>query len=166
MLLMKKILIIFLLIALMFSTNGCYTLRKKFTRQKKYQKEQPVYVGFKDYPNKPTKEAYLDYYLFVRGWLDDLVDALQKGTSLKREKRAIDEAIMNMEQIIGFFNQEGKEKIYPLYEDLSGFKKEVNRNPNTNDVGRDSLIRGIEHFKRQFEAKFNFNDAQQYMDLQ
>jgi hypothetical protein len=162
---MKK-LITFLLIALIISTSGCYTLRKKFTRQKKYQKEQPVYVAFKDYPNKPTKEAYIDYYLYVRGWLDDLVDALQKGTSLKREKRAVDEAIMNMEQIIGFFNQDGKEKIYPLYEDLAGFKKEVDRNPNMNDIGRDALIRGIEHFKRQFETKFNFTDAQQYMDLQ
>jgi hypothetical protein len=162
---MKKILV-FLLIAFVLSTSGCHTLRKKFTRQKKYQKEQQVYVGFKDYPNKPTKEAYLDYYLFVNGWLEDLIDALQKGTSLKREKRAINEAIMNMEQIIGFFNQEGKEKIYPLYEDLTGFKKEVDKNLNTNDIGKDSLIRSIEHFKRQFEAKFNFSDAQQYMDVQ
>jgi len=56
--------------------------------------------------------------------------------------------------------------VYPLYEDLLGFKKQVDRNPNMNDVTRESLIREIEHFNRQFEAKYNFSDAQQYMDIQ
>ena len=160
---MKRI-TIFLLILIVFSTSGCYTLRKKFVRKKKYTEEAPVYVNFKDYPAKPSRDAYIDYYLFVRGWLDELEEALREGGSLKREKRAINEAIMNLEQIVSFFKPEGKEKIYPLYAELLAMRKEVENNPNLGEMQRNSLISKIEHFTRKFEAGFKYTEAEKWMN--
>ncbi|MBD3264933.1 MAG: hypothetical protein GF375_07500, partial [Candidatus Omnitrophica bacterium] len=77
--------------------TGCRTLREKFIRKKKIEKEEQVYVDFKDYPSRPTEEAYTDYYLFTRGWLDELNESLRSSISHKRNKRAINEAIMNVE---------------------------------------------------------------------
>ncbi|MDP2924291.1 MAG: hypothetical protein Q8O30_11350 [Candidatus Omnitrophota bacterium] len=162
--------VIFLLLISIFFTSGCYTLRKKFIRKKKYQKEEPVYVGFKDYPTKPSREAYLDYYLFVEGWIDELSDELSdsfsvsKAYSLKRVKRAIKEAIMNLEQIIAFFNKEGKEKIYPLYQDLVKVKESIDKNPNTSAIERSTLLQKVEHFRRRFEADFKYSNAQKWME--
>lgn len=154
---------IFVLIAALFLTSGCYSLRKKFIRKKKYQKEEPVYVNFKDYPTKPSREAYLDYYLFVKGWLEELTESLNRGYSIKREKRAIGEAVMNLEQMIGFFNKEGQEKIYPLYQDLTKVKVSIETNPNLSSVERNTLVQRIEHFRRRFEADFKYSNAQKWM---
>ena len=57
------------LILSVMCTSGCYSIRKKFVRKKKHEKDIPVYVDFKDYPASPSKEAYCDYHLFLRGWL-------------------------------------------------------------------------------------------------
>lgn len=159
---MRKILTLFM-VALLFSNSGCYNIRKKFVRKKKYQKESPVYVDFKDYPTKPSPEAYIDYYLFVRGWLDELIEALEKGISYKREKMAINEAIMNLEQIMSFYNLEGKNKIYPLYDELLTIREELEQSPNMSEMKRSSLIHKIQYFKRRFEKDFNYTDAEKWM---
>ncbi len=159
---MKKLLVVFL-IAMLSVTSGCHSLRKKFTRKKKNTKELPVYVDFKDYPTKPLREDYINYYLFVRGWLDDLVEALKKGISYKRQRRAINEAIMNLEQIITFYNTEGKDAVYSIYEELQGFKEEMVKSPNMSETKRSFLIRKLQRLKRQFERDFNYTDAEKWM---
>ena len=159
---MKKSLIIFL-IAILSLTSGCHSLRKKFIRKKKYEKEIPVYVDFKDYPDKPSRESYINYYLFVRGWLDDLTGALKKGISYKRQRRAINEAIMNLEQIIAFYDSEGKDEVYPIYEKLQYFRDEITKSPNMSEIKRNLLIRKIEQLKRNFEKNFNYTDAEKWM---
>ncbi len=159
---MKQLFVVFLILSLVLN-SGCHSLRKKFVRKKKPKKETPVYVDFKEYPTKPSRDAYIDYYLFVRGWLDELIGALEKGISYKRQRRAINEAIMNLEQIISFFNTEGKEKIYPLYEELLSMRSQVEKSPNMSEVKRNSFIRKVEHLKRRFEKNFNYSDAEQWM---
>jgi hypothetical protein len=133
-------------------------------RKRKHKKELPVYVNFKDYTSKLSRDTYIDYYLFVRGWLEELIDALGKGKSFKRAKRAIDEATMNFEQVISFFNQQGKEKIYPLYKELGEIRKEIEKVPNMSKVKRNYFIRKIEILKREFETNFNYVDAEKWMD--
>ncbi|MFH1875584.1 MAG: hypothetical protein ABH865_01670 [Candidatus Omnitrophota bacterium] len=155
---------IFLLLAALMSTQGCYALRKKFIRKKKYVEETPVYVDFKSYPTKPSREAYNDYFLFVKGWLGELGETLKHGESFKRAKRGVNEALMNFEQIISFFNAEGKENAYPLYEDLRIIKQDIETNPNPSDMKRNSIVAKIEKFRRQFEADFKYSDAEQWMN--
>jgi len=164
MIIYKKKSIFWLLIVALFLTSGCYTLRKKFVRKKKFEEKPPVYVDFKNYPNKPSKDAYIDYYLFVRGWLEELSESLKQGYSIKRDKRAISEAVMNVEQIMMFYSPQGKEKIYPLYQDLTKIKDTIAKSPNMSDIERNTLVQKIDHFQRKFEAEFNYTDAQKWME--
>ncbi|MFA6281191.1 MAG: hypothetical protein WCY05_01650 [Candidatus Omnitrophota bacterium] len=164
---MKKLFIL-LLIGIMFTASGCYTLRKKFIRKKKVQTEEPVYVNFKDYPNKPSREAYVDYFVFTNGWLDDLTESLRiervnRGYNNKREKRAINEAIKNLEQIIAFYNQEGKEKIYPIYKDLVAMRDKMEKDPNMSPMERARILQRIDHCRREFEGEFNYRQAEKWM---
>ena len=156
-------LLVFFLIAMISITSGCHSLRKKFIRKKKQRQELPVYVDFKDYPTKPSRNAYINYYLFVRGWLDDLTEALKKGISYKRQRRAINEAIMNLEQIIAFYDTEGKDAVYPIYEELQSFREAMAKSPNMSETKRNLLIRRIKQLKRRFEKNFNYNDAEKWM---
>ena len=160
---MKKTIILALSI-MIFCNFGCYGLRKKFVRKKKSEKEAPVYVDFKEYDQVPSREAYINYYLFIRGWLDELTGALEKDLSFKRQKRAVNEAVLNLEQIISFYNREGKDQVYPFYEELLGIKGEVEKSNVVSSFRKNSLIRKIENFKRRFEKDFNYSDAQQWMN--
>ena len=141
----------------------CYNIRRKFIRPKKISEDITVYVDFKDYPSKPAREAYVDYYLFVRGWLDELNGALRKGISHKRQRRAINEAVLNLEQVISFFTPEGKDQIYPLYKTLLGMRDQLNRFPNLSSMQRNVLILKIEKLKRRFEREFNYTDVEKWM---
>ena len=154
---------ILLLILVMFSASGCHTVRKKFTRKKKREEVIPVYVDFKNYPETPSVDAYIDYYLYTRGWLDELIGALDKGISFKRTKRAINEAIMNMEQLVVFYTEEGKEEFYQLYEDFVKVREDVLKYRNMSQNKRNVLIKKIERLKREFEKEFNYVDAEQWM---
>ena len=158
---MRRFINIFLILCLL-SSSGCYAIRKKFTRKKRVKKDVPVYVDFKEYDEQPSREAYLDYYLFVRGWLDELTEALQKGTSFKRQKRSLDEAIMNFEQIMAFLNRDGKEYIYPMYEELLGIREDIKANMSKNR--RNLYVRRIDTLKREFEREFNYIAAEKWMD--
>ena len=157
---MRRYISIFLILCL-FSASGCHSIRKKFTRKKKIEKDIPVYVDFKEYDEVPSSEAYIDYYLFVRGWLDEAIEALQKGTSYKRLKRSMDEAIMNFEQIIAFLNSDGKEYIYPMYEELTSTRAELK--PNMSKNRRNVYVRRLESLKREFEREFNYIAAEKWM---
>ena len=153
-----------LILTLLLINSGCHSIRKKFVRKRKTKEELPVYVDFKEYPEKPSREAYINYYIFFRGWLDDLSMTLRKGVSHKRAKRAVSEAIMNLEQIISFYNFQGKEKIYPFYKELLVISEEVKRGPNMSEVKKNSLIRKVKGLKRRFEKEFSYNDAEKWMD--
>ncbi len=158
----KKVLPFFLSLILVLN-SGCHSLRKKFVRKKK-EKEPPVYVTFKEYPQKPARDIYIDYYLYTKGWLEDLTKALRKGISYKRQKRATDEAIMNLEQIISFFNQDGVKAIDSLYRNLKQVQTEIKRAPNLSQIKRNSLIRKIENIKREFDSNYTYTDAKEWLN--
>ncbi|MCF7873888.1 MAG: hypothetical protein K9L84_00725 [Candidatus Omnitrophica bacterium] len=158
----KKALFIFLLVILVLN-GGCHSLRKKFIRKKKEEKV-PVYITPKEYPQKPTRDIYVDYYLYVKGWLEELAKALRKGISYKRQKHTIDEAVMNLEQIISFFNQKGKENIESLHKELKQIQAEINRIPNLSRIKRDSLIRKVQKIKRKFDSNYTYTDVKEWLN--
>jgi len=159
---MRRICLI-LLIFVMFFSCGCHSVRKKFVRKKRAEKEELVYVDFKEYPEVPSTEAYINYYLYVRGWLDELLGALDKGTSFKRKKRAIEETIMNLEQIMVYFNEEGRERLYPIYDEFVEVEEEIKKNRTMSENKSNNLIKKIERLKREFEKDFNYVDAEKWM---
>jgi predicted RND superfamily exporter protein len=160
---MKKRILYILLLVVLASNSGCHSLRKKFIR-KKNKKEVPVYITTKEYPQKPTRDIYLDYYLYTKGWLEELTKALRKGISYKRQRYAISEAIMNLEQIISFFNQKGKENIESLYQELQQIQAEIKRAPNLSRVKRDSLVRKISRIKREFDSNYTYTDVEEWLN--
>ena len=162
MIFMEKIIVFFLMINILF-INGCYTVRKKFVRESKYQKDTTVYVDFKDYPEALSRDAYLDYYLFIQGWLDELIQALARGGNRKKQKQAINEVIINFEQVRYFFNEEGKEKTSPLYGEFLEVREKIH-DPYLDDTERGNLIRKVESTKREFERVLRWSNASLWMD--
>ena len=152
--------LVFLCICLM---TGCYSIRKKFVRKRKAVTEPEVYINFHEYPDQPVEKMYRDYYLFVRGWLDELVKSLHDNMSWKRRKAAIDEAIMNCEQLMQFFNEAGREEIKKIYDELLSIKKIVYI-PTLSASDVHSLVVRVERVKREFSNKFSFKKVAQWTE--
>lgn len=154
---MKKLIVIFLVINI-FTFSGCYTLRKKFVRKKKHKKEPVVYVDFKEYPQVPSKEMYQNYYIFAQGWLDELIKSLGYSGNKKKQKQAISEALTNIEQLLGFLNQEGKNKLLPLYRELEEIKDRLYSYP-LNEIEKDNLVKRLEYLQREFKREFSWENV-------
>ncbi len=160
---MKKLGIIVLLAVIAVNLTGCHALRKKFVRKRKKDVPPPLYLDLKEYPKVPTKDMYDEYYLFVRGWLQELENSIKDNISHKRQKKAIDEAIKNLEQIMYYYTETGKEKIKPLYDRFTALREKVHDSyfPALGNYSR--IIREIERIKRDFENKFTFEKASKWM---
>ncbi len=158
---MKKGIYIFIA-ALIFFNYGCYSIRKKFIRKKKYQKEPTVYIDLKDYSSQQAEGEYLDYYLYVKGWLDELVKAVEKGFSPKRQKLAANEVIHNLEMAMTFLNTDGKNGMYAIYDEFLVIRKEIENNPIFTQNEKYFLLYRMRSLKRQFEKKFNWVDIEKW----
>jgi len=131
-------------------------LRKKFTRKRAKETPPPLYLNLKEYPKVPTKDMYDEYYLFVRGWLSELIRDIENNISPKRQRKSIDEALKNLEQIVYFYNEEGKKKINPIYKELVKLREKV-YDPYFITSGNDSsTVRDISRIRREFEKEFSF----------
>ncbi|MCD6583776.1 MAG: hypothetical protein J7K71_03730 [Candidatus Omnitrophica bacterium] len=159
---MKSRVVTLLIVSLLFG-QGCYTLRKKFIRKKKQQEEPTVYINFKEYPQKPTKEVYQDYYLFVEGWLDELIQSLEEGGNRKKQKQAIKEAIVNFKQILYFLNEEGRKQVGYLYQELLKIEKQLT-SPYFNETKASQIARKVEYIKREFSRKLRWSQVSLWMD--
>ncbi len=153
---MRKIVNLLLIFVIASGFSGCYSLRKKFTRKRAKETPPPLYLNLKEYPKVPTKDMYDEYYLFVRGWLSELIRDIENNISPKRQRKSIDEALKNLEQIVYFYNEEGKKKINPIYKELVKLREKV-YDPYFITSGNDSsTVRDISRIRREFEKEFSF----------
>ena len=133
----------------------------KFVRKRKKETPPPVYLNLKDYPDVPTQEMYEEYYLFIRGWLDEIARCMENNYGKKRRVKAANEALENLKQIISFLNEEGREKIWPIYSDLQKLKEKVG-SPYISYSQQNQIIRQAESIKRRFEVDFTYDKAKQW----
>jgi len=163
---MRKLLSLILVLLMILDFSGCQALRKKFVRKRRKEKPPPLYLELKDYPQVPTKDMYDQYHLYVRGWLDELMHTIEEESNAKRQKKSIDEAVMNFEQIMYFYNEEGKKAAEPLYKELVSLREEIH-NPYFALSGNfSSTTRKISRLKRDFEKNFSYEDALEWMQKQ
>ncbi|MGE0269166.1 MAG: hypothetical protein AB7S78_12010 [Candidatus Omnitrophota bacterium] len=83
--------------------SGCQPLKKKFTRKKKEEKEEkfipilePVDYGES---NVSQQQRYNHHYLIYRVWEKEFVAGLERDDSDKRLKYALEQVIINLEEM-------------------------------------------------------------------
>lgn len=160
---MRTIVGLFLLLSVMVNLNGCYALRKKFTRKPKKEESAPLYLDLKEYPKVPTRKMYHQYYLFVRGWLEELKRSIEENISSKRQKKSIDQAVKNFEQIMYYYNEEGKEAAAPMHSKLVKLRKKVYDPYFSASSNFTYVLRDISRIKREFENNFTYDDASEWI---
>lgn len=148
-----------LLVVILASVNlsGCQTLRRKFIRKKDNVKEPELFLDLKDYPDAPTKDMFHQHYLYVKGWVDELVIQLETGSNHKRMRYSIDMAINSLDQIKSYLNSEGKGQLETLYLQFLELKKKVYDSYQVTSNGN-RLAKKANKLKRSFAKQFSYDD--------
>lgn len=145
------------MIVMLMATSGCYGLRKKFIRKKKKQDEEKVYINLKEYTSVPTEKVYRDYYVFARGWLDDLKTSLQDRLPWKRCKKAIDELLLNVTQMTSLLNEHGRLATQEIVDECMALREFVYSASSLSDATR--WIDRIDRLKRKLEKTLSYENV-------
>lgn len=118
---------VFILLALLFTTNltGCRAVMDKFTRKKDDQAPD-MYLDLKYYQEVGGENFYKKFYMFAKGWLEEVQDELESGSNLKRIKVRLADAQGYIERMETYVNAEGRSLIAPVVKDLEVIAQKVN----------------------------------------
>lgn len=97
--------IVFLIVVSLFFSSGCRAITSKFVRKKDVKKEPTVYAMPREYPLSDNKELYIDYYVYARGWMKELVSGLQSQTD-KKIVASCQSVVENLTGLRAFFEEQ------------------------------------------------------------
>lgn len=140
-----------LFFGLLFSSFGCESLKKKFTRKKKEPVTKVAYFRVKKYDIKPSMELYEKHYVYWINWQRKLTDTL--GKNFKSDRRSSEEAIGQLEDMAGILTDEKAELLVPHINEMKAAKAIIcKRNLTKANETRIRLI--IEREYRVIKRKF------------
>lgn len=130
----RKLILLINIFIFIFSLTGCEPLRKKFTRQKKKDKESsteiiPILEPI-DYAEKEVfpQERYQYHYSLWKVWYNDFTSALEEEVSNdKRERYLISEMIEQLQEMKKWINEGKQLELASLVDDLHNVLKEYER---------------------------------------
>ena len=107
----KKIIALALTIFLTTSLTGCEALQRKFTRKKKAKPIRPMFYKEVDgvSASRPAAELYMTHYVYWKTWMNDLIQ--NAGKNRKRDIRAANEAVANLDDMKEYLTGEKKEEL-------------------------------------------------------
>lgn len=124
----RLVLIIFISIS-MISLCGCQTLKRKFTRKAKSEKENVEEVIYEpqEYPAQvmSNEDMYRLYYNFWRGWQQELMEVLSEGQNHKKQVECITELINNLNKMKDLLVPEVQTNLSSQINELLPMKDEI-----------------------------------------
>ena len=141
-----------LLLVLLMLSSGCYSLRKKFVRKNSKAKEDIVYVNLKEYPQGQSDQAYSDYSVFFRSWLDEISVTLTQSANRKRIRHAFQEARVNLEEMIDLCEDEGRSDLEKINGKLVAVEKDFAACKALTNIDRIIFTKRISGIKSEFDA--------------
>ncbi len=148
--------ITFLVLISLFFASGCGPLAKKFVRKRKRKKPQAVYVQPKDYPLANSQELYKDYYIYARGWMQELIVSLREKRSAKKIISCLQGIVENLSYLQEFFNEGAplKDLLFSYIDKFSQMLSKFRRHSVSTTLW-DKYLSESERIQREFEKKFS-----------
>lgn len=122
----KKIFSVVIMGLLVFGLLGCDAFVRKFTRKPKKgegTRVRPV-LAPKEYKSTMTpEELYGQYFLFWKGWQDELIQSLLVTANYKKQSNCVEQAIANLLRLRAMLipaKQQELDKYIGQLEDLGG----------------------------------------------
>jgi len=121
------------LCAVFMIISGCAPLRKKFTRQKKKDRQtDPRFIPVLDpveYPEKiySTEEKYKYHYSLWKVWEKDFLQVLERNGSGKRQKFLLSQSIEQLEEMQVLLNDVKQAELKGLIDKLKIVRQDYDK---------------------------------------
>lgn len=153
-----KIVLLFTVCCLLFTSMGCDAFVRKFTRKPKKDKEKKeelVLVPVEYNTQKASKEdLYQQYYLFWVGWQEQFIDSLIYDTNRKKSIACASEAVSNLEQMWKLLKNEKQEELAVYIKQSKDLVTAMENDPYRSKV--DYYLDRASRLKTQIQKKFSF----------
>ncbi len=113
----RQFTILFLVMVMLAGLTGCATIKDKFTRHKKEEKETPIFYLKKEYEGPTYAETYRRNYTFWKAWTGELLISLD-GDSHKRQIHCYSAALVSLKKMCESVKDKFQERIVPYIKDL------------------------------------------------
>ncbi len=114
---------------LLVTLLGCDAFVRKFTRKQKKENipVEEMVLAPEEYkpPVISKEEAYRQYFLYWKSWHDELIDALGRNSSQKKQLSCVDEEIKNLQEIRGLLNETKQKKLDVYLAKLNDLREQI-----------------------------------------
>ena len=156
---LRRLAMMIALIAVAVSLTGCAGLQKKFTRKPKETPVQPVTYTEEQFV-KPysNKYYYTTRFTYWRTWQDELLSSL--GKNQKRQRRSLDEAISQLEQMEKYLLEPKKSELRTEIENVRSATLEL----DTMMGSQAFILRPkLEKSRRIINTNFNYEKVKDFV---
>jgi len=157
----KKIWIVLLLVLLIPGLSGCASLRDKFTRKKKTDKEElPKFYPVREYKIKPSIELYTKHYIFWKNWNKEFL--VQLGKNVKKDRQCLENMIMHLQDMKVMLKPPLAEELQEHIETLQSIQPTIYK--GRMNVGTETRVRRIiEKEYSLVRTTFSYNKVGEYI---
>ena len=156
---MKKVLSLVIVLCVAVSLVGCDALQRKFTRKKKTVKA-PRIVQTKKYEKKPSPALYSKHFAYWQSWQSEIIQRL--GDNDKKDKRCIEEIIMQLEEMQGLLVPEKADALGKHIARLEGVRDTINRQ-GIDQANKSTVLIMLEREDRLIKKDFSLSQVRSYI---
>lgn len=162
----KKRIIIFLALILIFSSFGCESFRKKFIRKPKHEpKPEEMIISPRDYSKQqlPSDELYRLYYDYWKAWHLELIEVFNATDSKKKIISCFDQTVLNLNRLKQLLNNQEKTELMDSYiEKIYSLRGEFEAK-NIAMISKSRMREESRRLFRSIQRDFSFSKVEGYL---
>jgi len=146
---------------LVMNLAGCASLRQKFIRKKKKDKDvRKSFSHLTEYKVRPHIELYTRHYIYWRSWHREIIELLGKNS--KKDKRCIREMIGNLDDMRSMLVDEKGDGLDKHIKELESIEKDIKRGSLT-EATMTRIRRTLEKEFMLIKIEYSYTKMEPYM---
>jgi hypothetical protein len=156
-----KIKIMAVILSLAFLVSGCASLKDKFVRKPKEEKEARRYQVVRQYDVHPSIDLYTKRYIFWKNWQRELLEALPED-SHKKKVVAVEQLVSNLYDMKGMLEDKQGDELQKLIDQMMSVEDTI-KTQRVTGANKVRLRRKIESVGREIKREFSYTKVQGYI---
>ncbi len=154
----RKNIVLFSLLCLLFSTLGCEAFVRKFTRKSKKEKPEEMVLAPEEWkgPKMTKEEQYRQYFIFWRSWQDELMNSFTRNSPQKKKIDCAQQAIKNLAGMRSLLNESKQKQLDVYLKEMAELLSEIKS--DLYGASADTFYRRTDKLKMNISEKFSYND--------
>lgn len=156
---MRKFFVFFIGMILVINLAGCEAFTRKFTRKSKKDKNpEEMVLAPEEWkgPKMTKEERYRQYLLFWKSWHDELVNALQQNSTMKKKIDCCEQVLKNMNGMRSLLNESKQKQLDVYLRQMTELQSEIKS--DIYNASANSYCLRLDKLRMHIQEGFYYND--------